>query len=241
MKYLRKIFLGCSLFGAVCAYASEATDSLKVGLGGMYGLYQIDNQDDVTKNALGYITLDGRETFANKRFFALAGGELIGIGATKAKGGKNEGAYWYDYGIKLGINIASQANPIFVNVAYTYHSSRLDSVAKYFRTGLHTAGLDLHGFINRGGKTTYEYNVGYHYVFHGYHYLDETRSGINDYSYVIRGSVGFAYELSPRIAYFMNLKAKYFDIAASHNNTGTFFHPATKHLVGQVELGLQFF
>ncbi len=58
MKYLRKILLSASLFGAMCVYADTSDlNHLRIGLGGMYGLYQIDNQDDVTKNAAGYITL----------------------------------------------------------------------------------------------------------------------------------------------------------------------------------------
>lgn len=58
MKYLRKILLSASLFGAVCAYADISDfNHFRLGLGGMYGLYQINNQDDVTKNAAGYIIL----------------------------------------------------------------------------------------------------------------------------------------------------------------------------------------
>ncbi len=41
MKYLRKIFLGYSLFGAMCVYADTSDlNHLRIGLGGMYGLYQ---------------------------------------------------------------------------------------------------------------------------------------------------------------------------------------------------------
>lgn len=241
MKYLRKIFLGCSLFGAVCAYADTLDlDHLRIGLGGMYGLYQINNQDDATKNAAGYITVIGRGSSTNNRIFTEVGGEILGVGLSKAKGKESEGFVWYDAHIKLGVNLASQTNPLFFNVAYSYNRQYIEAVAKDFETGLHTAGLDLHGFIQGGAKTTYEYNVGYHYVFHGYHYLDKTRSGINDYSYVIKGHIGFTQDITPKVGYFMNLKAKYFHLAASHNNTGTFSRPLTKHLVGAVEIGLQF-
>ncbi len=206
----------------------------------MYGLYQIDNQDDVTKNAAGYITFIGRNSYINNRIFGEAGGEILGVGLSKAKGQESEPFIWYDAHIKFGVNIASQTNPLFLNVAYSFNHQWNDAIGKDFRTGLHMAGLDLHGFIQSGAKTTYEYNVGYYYVFHGYHYLGETRSGINDYSYVIKGHIGFTQDITPKVGYFMNLKAKYFHLAASNFNTPTFNRPLTKHLVGAVEIGLQF-
>lgn len=241
MKYLRKILLSASLFGAVCAYADTSDlNQLRIGLGGMYGMYQENNNDDIIKNIGGYIALVGRNAYVNNRIFAEAGFELLGFGASKAKGGKNELSYWYDGNIKLGFNPFSQANPLFINAVYSFNRQGIDAVAKDFETGLHSAGLDLHGFLKGSGKTTYEYNVGYYYVFHGYHYLGETRSGINDYSYAIKGHIGFASEITPKVGYFMNLKAKYYYLAASDFNTPAFNRPLTKHLVTAVELGLQF-
>ena len=64
-------------------------------------------------------------------------------------------------------------------------------------------------------------------------------SRIKDYSQVFKAQVGFAYKINPKISYFMNLKAKYYDIAKSHLNS-TFAYPKAQNLVGMLELGLQF-
>lgn len=241
MKYLHKILLGFSLFGAVFASAdSENMDYLRLGVGGLYGLYKVDKQDKDINNIAGYLTLVGRDTFADRRVFAEVGGELFGLGMSKVKGGSKEGFYWYDADIRLGVNIASQANPLFLNVMYSFNRQYVGAVNEDFETGLHSAGLGLQGFLKGSGKTTYEYSAGYYYIFHGYHYLDKTRSGINDYSYIVKAHIGFSYEITPKIGYFMNLKAKYYNLAQSNFNTPTFNRPKTQHLIGGVELGLQF-
>ncbi|MCX2717965.1 hypothetical protein OQH61_09490, partial [Helicobacter sp. MIT 21-1697] len=103
---------------------------------------------------------------------------------------------------------------------------------------LHLVGVDLQGII-KGNGANFTYNVGYYYAFHGYYYLDNTRSSIDDYTYAIKGAIGFSSDFTKKIGYFVNLRAKYYDIPASKMNS-TFARPATKHFMSGIEAGIQF-
>ena len=70
MKYLRKILLSASLFGAMCVYAEDYSVA-RIGLGGVYSLQQPSGEKDIT-NAGGYLALWSRGTLANERFLVQA-------------------------------------------------------------------------------------------------------------------------------------------------------------------------
>ncbi len=127
-------------------------------------------------------------------------------------------------------------------VPHAYHYNREKMNDSSLLTDLHQIGGILHGFVNTQ-QITYEYALGYYYVPHAYHYNrtqdSEIRLGVDGYTYALKAQVGFAYKISPKISYFMNLKAKYYDLAKSHLNS-TFTYPKAQNLVGMLELGLQF-
>lgn len=158
----KKSLLFMLVMAGVQVYSDDRIDDFRIGLGGVYGLYQANKQQDIT-NTGGYLVIVGRESYVNKRIYAEVGGDLSALGTSKYKGGKSEPFYAYDGRVKLGVNIASQANPLFLNVVYNFDNQVIEGVGEYFQTGLHTAGLDLQGFIKSGEKTTCEYNVGYYY------------------------------------------------------------------------------
>ncbi|WP_300451322.1 hypothetical protein [uncultured Helicobacter sp.] len=218
---------------------AQSRDDYRISIGGVYGLYQANGEKDATD--IGASLAFNYRSIYNRVFYSTA---VEWSGGSFTRKDEKASAFWLgNYHIKLGFNPFSQANLLFVNVGYSWDYEFTGYVAdpkKPLETGLHMVGLDLQGFIKANEKLTYEYNVGYHYVFHGYHYLEETRSGINDYSYAIKGYVGYTYQLSPKVAYFLNLKAKYYDLATSKFNTPDFNRPKTKHLISMVELGLQF-
>ena len=99
-------------------------------------------------------------------------------------------------------------------------------------------GADLQGFIKRN-RLTFEYNVGYHYMLSGYYKQQNDDIDVDGSSYAIKGGVGFVYDITEEIGFFMNLRAKYYNLATSKFNA-TFTRPATKHFLGGVEVGIKF-
>lgn len=246
MKYLRKILLSASLFGAMCVYAEDYSVA-RIGLGGVYSLQQPSGEKDIT-NAGGYLALWSRGTLANERFLVQSGGE-IGFGKAKRDGVQNDIFFMGDIRISAGVNILTQNAPLYLSIGYAwdnFHSNLFgNQLTGKNNTGnswvdntLHLVGLDLSGVI-KGQGANLEYDIGYYYAFHGYYYLDKTRSGIDDYTYAIKARVGFSSDYSKKIGFFANVRAKYYDIPTSKMNT-TFARPATKHFLGGVEAGIQF-
>lgn len=209
----------------------------RIGLGGVYGLYQPNNEKDITQPG-GYLTFNVRD-FTDRLFFST--GFDFAVGKSKRENDKREPFAIGNYHLKAGLNIVPQSvqTKIFVNLVYSWDVDFEANVAKKFQSGLHLGGADIYVFT-KGNKTTYEYGLGYHYVFHGYHYLDKIRSSINDYSYAVKVSFGYTHEITPKLAYFINAKANYYALAASNFNTPTFNRPKTEHTVAKLEIGLQF-
>nr|QGT50236.1 hypothetical protein Helico6505_0680 [uncultured Helicobacter sp.] len=153
----------------------------------------------------------------------------------------------YEGFFNVGYNLATQNYPLYLKLEYAYgtFAEEIQDNATALRTSLHQIGGVLHGFIHTQGKMTYEYALGYYYVFYGYHYFypnnqdSGIRSRINDYTYALKAHIGFTYNFTERFGVFMNLKARYYDIAKSHRNA-TFDYPKAQNLVGMLELGLQF-
>lgn len=246
MKYLRKIFLGCSLFGAVCAYA-DGYNIVRIGLGGIYTLQQPSGEKDIT-NTGGYLAVATRGTDNNERFLLRSEWE-IGFGKAKRDGVQNDGFSMGDIRVSAGVNLFTPSTPLYLSIGYAWDNFNSNLLGNQL-TGkdnkgnswvdntLHLVGLDLSGVI-KGKGANLEYDIGYYYAFHGYYYLDETRSGIDDYTYAVKARVGIASDYSKKIGFFANLRAKYYDIPTSKMNT-TFSRPATKHFIAGVEAGIQF-
>ncbi|MCX2717609.1 hypothetical protein OQH61_07670, partial [Helicobacter sp. MIT 21-1697] len=119
MKYLRKIFLSFSLFGAVCAFADDYHIA-RIGLGGIYSLQQPSGEKDIT-NTGGYLALWGMDTYANERIL-LQFGLDIGLGKTKRDGAKNDTFVMDDLRISAGVNLLTQNIPLYLSVGYAWDS-----------------------------------------------------------------------------------------------------------------------
>lgn len=244
---MRKIFITgmfLSVFGSM-VYADSSSD-IRIGFGGLYSTHQSGVGGKEFNATGGYLTLIGRDFSKDGRFFGDGGGELA-FARSVEKGSSSGNLYFFgEAHLKYGVNLSSNNRPLYLNLGYSWDSILTDFAstpesqkAVGLRTNLHLVGIDLQGFIHRGERLTLEYNVGYWYPFYGAYYGDGVYSRIKDYSQVFKAQVGFAYKISPKISYFMNLKAKYYDLAKSHLNS-TFTYPKAQNLVGMLELGLQF-
>lgn len=234
-------------FFAISAGYAEDYSVARIGLGGVYTLQQPSGEKDIT-NTGGYLALWSRGTLANERFLVQSGGE-IGFGKAKRDGVQNDMFYMGDVRISAGVNLFTPSTPLYLSIGYAWDNfdSKLlgnqltgkdNKGNSWVNNTLHLVGLDLSGVI-KGKSANLEYDIGYYYAFHGYYYLDETRSGIDDYTYAVKARVGIASDYSKKIGFFANLRAKYYDIPTSKMNT-TFSRPATKHFIAGVEAGIQF-
>lgn len=229
---MKKLLAAALLFSGISSFSMD----YRIGIGGTYSFYESQGEEKITGGA-GYVTINAREIMGRVLFST---GFDIHYGRVKSslEGSKSEKFGLGNYHLKVGFNPFGESPSTFFSVVYSW-DWLYGNVNRDFETGAHLIGLDLHTFI-KGNKVTYEYGVGYHYVFHSYHYLDKTRSGINDFSYAIDARVGYTYELSPKVAYFINARGKYYSLAESKLNTPDFNRPKTEHVLMQLEVGLQF-
>ncbi len=213
----------------------------RVGIGGFYGDYASGIDGNSFKNTGGYVNIMARG-FTQSQNFIVEGGGDIGIGKNSNQTNDSGNMSMYEGFFNVGYNIATQEYPLYLKLEYAYGRIQEKMSNSSLLTDLHQIGGILHGFVNTQ-QITYEYALGYYYVPHAYHYNrnqdSEVRLGVDGYTYAIKAQVGFAYKINPKISYFMNLKAKYYDIAKSHLNS-TFAYPKAQNLVGMLELGLQF-
>ena len=221
-------------------YASDL-QLFRVGIGGFYGDYASGINGNSFKNAGGYVNIIARG-FNETQNFIVEGGGDIGFGKGSNQTNVSGNMSMYEGFLNVGYNIATQTYPLYLKLEYAYGRIREKMNDSSLLTDLHQIGGILHGFVNTQ-QITYEYALGYYYVPHAYHYNrtqdSEIRLGVDGYTYALKAQVGFAYKISPKISYFMNLKAKYYDLAKSHLNS-TFTYPKAQNLVGMLELGLQF-
>ncbi|MCX2717678.1 hypothetical protein OQH61_08015, partial [Helicobacter sp. MIT 21-1697] len=119
MKYLRKIFLSFSLFGAVCAFADDYHIA-RIGLGGIYTLQQPSGEKDIT-NTGGYLALWGMDTYANERILLQAGGE-IALGKAKRDSVQNDTFFAGDVRVSAGVNLLTPNTPLYLSVGYAWDS-----------------------------------------------------------------------------------------------------------------------
>ncbi len=253
MIMLKKIVVFLSLFGCLFqAYADQNNisrnstnqDTTRIGVGGLYGMNK--TSDATTTDTGGYLTLLARNILNQRVLFEV--GLDIGLGPSTVSGTYlSKPKAWVDTfsHAKIGLNLVPRAhNPLFINLGYSFDQHITgaywtNNVDQSFRSAGHYIGLELQRFINADQRLHFEYAIGYWYMFHGYHYLESARSNIDDFSYAIKGQVGFGYNISSRLEFFMNAKVRYYNIAASHQNS-TWSYKATDNLIGMVELGIGF-
>lgn len=240
MNFKRFFFPLLVLVCASSLYAQSRSD-LRIGVGGLYSSYDADiGGRDFTATG-GYLTFVGRGFSADGRFWSEGGTDGISFASLQEKdSSSNKTLYRGAAHIKYGVNIASQNAPIYLGVGYSWDlGTQRFADSMQLRHTMHLVGLDLQGFIYGNGKMSVEYNVGYWYPFYIAYTIDDAHSRIKDYSYIIKAHIGFSYKLSEKLAYFMNLKAKYDDWAKTATGYGASY-PKTQNLTGMVEIGLQF-
>ena len=235
MKHFRKIFLGCSLFGAVCAYAGEYSAS-KIGIGGVYSLQQPSGEKDIT-NTGGYVALRGRSSLLQERFLLQFDVET-NFGKDKRDRSKSNSFRMSNVLLGAGVNLLTPNAPLYLSVIGSLDNFEYSASNNWIDSRLMLVGADLQGFIKRN-RLTFEYNVGYHYMLSGYYKQQNDDIDVDGSSYAIKGGVGFVYDITEEIGFFINLRAKYYNLATSKFNA-TFTRPATKHFLGGVEVGIKF-
>lgn len=233
-KVIRHCLGICALLGSVYAASGESPSEKtwwRIGVGGVYGEYRpID-----TKHTGGFFTIQFRDLVDNVKNvetfqFALDGR----VGGSQG----NEPFFFADFLIKSGINLSfSHTYPLYLNVLYNFERYYTDrKQATQMMRQLHQVGVELEGIIKSSERLRYEYSVGYDYIFSGFYRAraDGAQTNLDGYNYGVRASLGFAYNLSESVHYYMKLKAKYYNLAQSG------IYPHTQQYIGMLELGIGF-
>lgn len=244
---MKKIVIACMfcLIFDSFAYAKSRSD-VRLGIGGMQGTHKNDSAGRELSATGGYLTLIGRDFYQDGKFYGEGGGD-IGFAKSKEKGSSSGRLYYFgETHLKYGVNLTANTAPLYLNIGYSWDQIATDfndtpkgQSAMGLRTNLHLVGVDLQGFMYRSERLAFEYNVGYWYPFYAAYYGNGVFSRVKDYSQVFKAQVGFTYALSENVSYFMNLKAKYYDIARTSAGY-SFTYPKAQNLIAMLELGLQF-
>lgn len=239
IKKLAKILLSLSLFGAAGVYAGEYS-ALKIGIGGVYSLKQPSGEKDIT-NTSAYLALRGRSSLLQERFLLQFDSES-NFGKDKRDKSKSNSFRMDNVLLGAGVNLLTPNAPLYLSIMGSLDGFEYSASNTWIDNELLLVGADLQGFIKRN-RLTFEYNVGYHYVLSGYYEQNQNNNDVrvdtDSSSYAIKGGVGFVYDITEEIGVFMNLRARYYNIAASKFDA-TFTRPATKHFLGGVEVGIKF-
>lgn len=217
------------------AYADEM--AIRLGLGGLYGNYKSSVSGSDYTNKGGYLTILGRGITNDSRFLTEGGGD-IALGSYTA-GGQSGSMGHSDILFNIGYNLLSEAHPLYLKLEYNYTNFSEKLTQNRFSTSLHQIGVGVLGFIPTAGKLRYEYSAGYYYIPAAAHYMGDTSSALDGYSYALKAHMGLSYQASEKLGYFMNLKAKYYDLARSKLGENLSY-PASQNLVGMLEVGVQF-
>ncbi|WP_394953659.1 hypothetical protein [uncultured Helicobacter sp.] len=222
MKQLVRVLLVFCLCVVSFVSAKDYSEEYRFGIGGLYGTRDLAPDNNVT-NVGGVLVLSSDGVY--KRF-KLAPTIMLGAGDSSRH---NAPFVFYDFLVKVGLNIASYEHPLYINVGIgstqLYDDTRDDTFK--VRTTEYLAGLE--GIIKKSEKLRYEYSADYHYVGAGsYGGIRISDNG----SYGIRASLGFSYQLGEKLFYYVKLRAKYQNITYNPSL------PTAQNLVGMVEIGL---
>ena len=217
MKILLRIFLVSCLCLTTLLSAKDLSGEVRIGIGGLYGKRDLTPTNDVTHSG-GYLSLSADSIYQRFKM-----GTIIDFGAGSSSR-TNAPFLLYDVLFKVGLNLASYNNPLYVNIGIAtsqlYDDTRNETFR--FRTIEYVAGVE--GNIKAGERLRYEYSADYLYVGGGSYggiKLDDSSS------YGIRASLGFSYQLKEKLFYYVKLRAKYQNITYTANN-----------LIGMVEIGI---
>ncbi len=233
----------CKYHNVCYVFCESCPDNvMRIGVGGMYGEYR--SEDFVSNLAGGYLNIYARGASPKERVqFALD----MHFGANKGNMGNfpvsmdrsDTLGVFLEVRPMLGLNLLTQNFPLYLNIAYTFNLTNSDSGKNNtngFVNYLHQIGAELEGIIKSSEKLRYEYSVGYDYVFSGFYRsrLDGAQTDLGGYNYGVRASLGFAYNLSENVHYYMKLKAKYYNLSQIG------IYPHTQQYIGMLEFGVGF-
>ena len=234
----------CQYHGVCHLFCESCPDNVvRLGVGGMYGEYA-DTEAAGINLAGGYINFYARGASPKERVqFVLDthfGANKGNMGNFPVSADRSDTlGVFFEVRPMLGLNLLTQSFPLYLNIAYTFNLTNSDSGKNNtngFVNYLHQVGAELEGIIRRSERLRYEYSAGYDYVFSGFYRAraDGAQTNLSGYSYGVRASLGFAYNLSESVHYYMKLKAKYYNLAQSG------IHPHTQQYIGMLELGVGF-
>lgn len=164
-----RIFIAVAMGVALCASTASAehnsSELWRIGVGGIYASKDIPTLSNNTPNGMGdvsayggYLT-GGGDAFYKRLKLQVFVDAIFGNSTRNSFNGSNA---W----LKLGFNIASPNNPLYVNVGifgdYTrYGSTRDNNALKTYTTAL---SLGIDGWLSAGERLRWEYSADYDYI-----------------------------------------------------------------------------
>ncbi|TLD80399.1 hypothetical protein LS68_006465 [Helicobacter sp. MIT 05-5293] len=236
----------CASDPSSCEICESCQDRFRIGVGGIYAAYQAE--DDI-RNYGGYLNLEYRGATPKGRFqFVIAGH----AGAAKSNASsksltlmgrdfdKNT-AMFVEARPKVGVNLLTSHRPLYLNVVYTLNNA----ISHYssdngIKTIVHQVGLELDGIVRKSSKLRIEYSLGYDYVFDGFYGIYGISSSRirAQGGYTLRGSLGFAYDITQNVHYYMKANLKYQSLNDVANNIA--YYPQSRSYTAGLELGFGF-
>lgn len=242
-----KIFKYCTIsFSVASALAMSANAACtatycyggEIGLGGMYHNLKGDSLNDTGYG--GYLSVFSRNIFMQR--FQAVGGVQVGLGAGQSDGAESflirygpksaltrNGMYMmYDINLKLGSNIFTPNFPLFINFFVDWNQ-----VTSYQRgRTLLAIGAELEGEIPLGNLHL-TYSGGYGWIALSDYNIGGAYAGIGGYNYLIKASLGLAYNVTDNTAMYIKAIGKYYSI----NSAASI--PALNHFTAMLEIGFK--
>ncbi|TLD80397.1 hypothetical protein LS68_006455 [Helicobacter sp. MIT 05-5293] len=237
------IMLACAGNTIDCHICESCQSWVRVGIGGMYANYQ--TQNDIG-NYGGYLNLEVKGVTPNARF-QFVGISRTGLAKSNASNksltlmgrdfDKNTSVF-VELRPKVGVNLLTPHRPLYLNIAYTFDGTRSHmDLDDGIRTYIHQVGLDLDGIVRQSEKFRIEYGVGYDYVVGGSYDNSYTTLKLNG-GYALRGSLGFAYDITQNVHCYMKANLKYQSLNDVANNIA--YYPQSRSYTAGLELGFGF-
>lgn len=257
MRKFLVLFVVASVFG-ISGLSALCTDYYCGGISFSIGYRYADHNAQgahINDQNIGYIGFGARfatpqellQLVANYRGNASIRGRSKVTGLPDDVAGTNSGGGFDDASVKLGVNLASQEVPFYVNVfaAADNYSTRIkedgvDVKVPYF-------GVELDGKFPAGTGNNIEWSLGYGYALKDsveYRFINSDPAKAQ--GHIIRASLALAMlEGRQEVQAFLRLVGKYqmLDASTSTNYGATptaISYPATKNAQAMVEVGFKF-
>lgn len=214
-----------------------------IGLGGAY--YGFGGED--IKSYGGYLSLESRYIYLQRAQIVLGG--LIGGGSTLASNAPfgitdSNTLLFYSFYAKLGLNIASKATPLFLNlfIDQNKHNGQISYNKGLYRE-ISTLGAELSGFVPLSQLGYLDYGLGLGWAGVGKYEFPQLSSSlsIQDYSYRLHAHIGISRHITANTLYYVRLIGQYYDLKATDTNPQALSYPASRDFVAMIEIGIKGF